>query len=213
MILAGVLDPLVQRIETLTADTTSRVIIGIAGMPGAGKSTLALALVDALAGGEEWRGSRVAYLPMDGFHLANAELRRLGLADRKGAPQTFDADGYAALLTRVAAGETVWAPEFDRGIEEPVAQSLPISASTRIVITEGNYLLVDEPPWVAARRRMAQTWYVRIDDATRLKRLVDRHIAFGKSPAAAEKWVLRSDQRNAEIVAAHAFRADLTVDL
>ena len=207
------MDDLIARLERLSEATPGRVVVGIAGKPGAGKSRLALALVRRLAGADDWRGTRAAYLPMDGFHLANAELVRLGRRDRKGAPDTFDGAGYAALLARVAAGQTVWAPAFDRALEEPVAQSLPITAATRIVITEGNYLLVPEHPWSDARSVLVECWYVHVDDATRLERLVARHVEFGKTPAAARAWVQRSDEVNAALVAAGAGSADLTVDL
>lgn len=212
MIPASILDPLIARVESLRPSAADRVIVGIAGMPGAGKSTLAEELVGALAGGE-WRDSRVAYLPMDGFHLADAELERLGLADRKGAPETFDAGGYAALLARVASGETVWAPGFERTLEQPIAQSLPVTANTRIVITEGNYLLLPDPVWRRVRQHLTEAWYVQVNDETRLRRLTWRHVEFGKTPKAAREWVLRSDEANAALIGPSAAAADLVVSL
>lgn len=213
MIPASTLGPLVERVESLVTGSTSRVIVGIAGMPGAGKSTLAEALVTALAGQADWRGTRVAYVPMDGFHLADAELRRLGLVDRKGAPATFDVAGYAALLARITAGETVWAPGFQRTLEEPIGQSLPIAASSGIVITEGNYLLVDRPEWIAVRRYLTETWYVVAEERTRLARLIARHVEFGKTPEEAREWVLRSDEANARLVATTASSADRVINI
>ena len=207
-----VVDELIARIERL-ASARARVIVGIAGKPGAGKSSLALALVRRLAGAEDWRGTRAAYLPMDGFHLADAELARLGRRERKGAPDTFDAAGYAALLARVAAGESVWAPEFDRRLEEPVAQSLPVTDATRIVITEGNYLLLPQHPWREARTHLAECWYVQLEEQKRLRRLVARHVEFGKTPEQARDWVTRSDEANAAMVGESAFSADLMIDL
>jgi pantothenate kinase len=211
---SALLDALVARAEKLSAaDGERRVLIGLAGAPGAGKTTLAEALVDRLAGGRPESGPRVAHVPMDGFHLADVELERLGRRDRKGAPDTFDPAGYAALLRRIRAGETVWAPAFERTLEQPIAQSLPVGPSTEIVISEGNYLLLPDDPWPSARACFDEVWFCRVDPAVRLERLIARHVRFGKSPAAAREWVLRSDERNAELVAATERYADLVVDL
>ena len=186
-----------------------RTLIGIAGAPGAGKTTLAVRLVAGLRA----EGIAAAHVPMDGFHLADAALDRLGRRDRKGAPDTFDAAGFAALLARLAAGEAVWAPAFEREIEQPIAASIEVSAEVRVVVSEGNYLLLDRPEWRAARRWFAETWFARVEDEVRLPRLIERHIRFGKSPAEARAWVLRSDEQNARLVAASAPRADLQVDV
>jgi pantothenate kinase len=209
----AIINGLVARIEGLAKAAENRVLIGIAGMPAAGKTTLAKAIVARLAGGQEWADSSVAYLPMDGFHLADVELRRLGLLDVKGAPQTFDVGGYAALLRRVARGDVVWAPSFERTLEQPIAQSLPITANTRIVITEGNYLLLPDKAWRSARSALTETWFVRVEDATRMRRLIWRHVEFGKSPVAAREWVLRSDEPNAQLVAPTVKAANLVIDL
>ena len=185
-----------------------RVLLGIAGAPGAGKSTLADALVAAVAAreGAGW----VAHVPMDGFHLADAQLDRLGARDRKGAPDTFDADGYARLLGRVVAEADSWvyAPGFDRTLEQPLAAALVVPPSARLVVTEGNYLLLPEAPWERARARLAEVWFVTGDDEVRRTRLVERHVAFGKTQEAAEAWVESSDDGNAALVAADADRAD-----
>ncbi|MFE0422524.1 nucleoside/nucleotide kinase family protein [Streptomyces sp. NPDC058953] len=188
-----------------------RRILGIAGAPGAGKSTLAARLVAALGG-----GPAAVLVPMDGFHLAGAELRRLGRDHRKGAPDTFDADGYVALLTRLRAAEagvTVYAPAFDRALEEPVAGAVPVPPDVPLVVTEGNYLLHDEGPWSRVRPLIDEIWYVEPDEATRLRRLVARHIAYGKEPGHARRWVTESDQPNARLVARGRARADLVVPL
>ena len=150
---------------------------------------------------------------MDGFHLADAQLSRLGALDRKGAPDTFDADGYAHLLHRVRTcpEETIYVPGFERTLEQPLAAALVVRPAARLVVTEGYYLLLDDPPWPAARAQLDQVWYVATDPALRLSRLVARHVEFGKPAAEAEAWVLRTDERNAELVAATADRADLVV--
>lgn len=198
-----VLEPLVERIHALQVAPGRRVVVGIAGKPGAGKSTLAQALVAAI--------DDAAYLPMDGFHLADVELARLGLLARKGVPETFDPDGYAALLARAAAGETVWAPAFERELEQPIAQSIPVGPKHRLVITEGNYLLL--PRWQRAREQLTETWYAQVADETRRRRLIWRHVQFGKTPLGARDWVNQNDEPNAELVGGFVDAADLVVEL
>ncbi|MEU5979334.1 nucleoside/nucleotide kinase family protein [Streptomyces sp. NPDC047315] len=197
---------LVRRARGLVAAGPRR-ILGIAGAPGAGKSTLARQLVAAL-------GRDAVLVPMDGFHLAQAELERLGRAHRKGAPDTFDAEGYVALLTRLRApapGVTVYAPAFDRDLEEPVAGSIAVPPDVPLVVTEGNYLLHDAGPWARVRPLLDETWYLELDRDTRVRRLVERHVAHGKERAEAERWVARSDEANARLVAAGRSRADRVV--
>ncbi|MFH8437314.1 nucleoside/nucleotide kinase family protein [Streptomyces sp. NPDC018007] len=191
------------------ADGGRRGILGIAGPPGAGKSTLAERLVAALDG-------RAALVPMDGFHLASAELDRLGRADRKGAPDTFDAAGYAALLRRLRVSDpvhAVYAPAFDRSLEEPVAGALPVEPDVPLVITEGNYLLHDDGPWAQVRGLLDEVWFLDLDPAVRVRRLVDRHVCHGRTRSRAEEWVARSDEANARLVERGRDRADLIVRL
>ncbi|MFI8292841.1 nucleoside/nucleotide kinase family protein [Streptomyces sp. NPDC085614] len=193
----------------LLAVPGGRRILGLAGAPGAGKSTLAARLVSRLDG-------LAVLVPMDGFHLAQAELRRLGRAGRKGAPDTFDAAGYAALLTRLRApepGTTVYAPAFDRALEEPVAGSVPVPPDVPLVITEGNYLLHDEGPWALVRPLLDEAWFLELDDHRRVPRLVDRHVRFGKDRTYAERWVRDSDEVNARLVARGRDRAHLVVPM
>jgi pantothenate kinase len=179
-----------------------RVVLGIAGAPGAGKSTLAEALIEAVASreGDGW----VAHVPMDGFHLADVQLDRLGLRSRKGAPDTFDADGYAALLRRLVEQPDTWvyAPGFERTLEQPVAAAVVVPPTARLVVTEGNYLLLPEERWERARAPLAEVWFVSGDDDLRRSRLVERHVRFGKAPAEAEAWVAGNDDVNAALVVA-----------
>jgi pantothenate kinase len=185
-----------------------RRIIGIAGAPGAGKSTYAERVVAESARD----GVPAAYVPMDGFHLADASLRALGLLDRKGAPETFDAWGYAALLERIRTAEhTVWAPGFERDLEQPLPGAIAVPADTELVVTEGNYLLLDRPEWRAVRARLDEVWFLDAPDDVRRSRLVARHVSFGKSPAEAEAWVARVDDANAALVAAGRDLADRVV--
>jgi pantothenate kinase len=193
-------------------------VLGVVGSPGSGKSTLAEALVRALAAeaapaGAAGEGPWVVHLPMDGYHLADVELRRLGRLSRKGAPDTFDPAGYAALLRRVRADapELVYAPAFDRTIEQPVAGSIPVPPSARLVVTEGNYLLLDDPGWRPVRALLDDVWFCDVDEQVRLARLVARHTRYGKAPAEAVAWVERVDQPNARLVEATRERADLLV--
>jgi pantothenate kinase len=200
------LDPaLLERAQRL-ADGGGRRILGITGPPGAGKSTIAEALAEAL-------GERARLVGMDGFHLAEAELQRLGHRDRKGAPDTFDALGYVALLRRLRAvdEEVVYAPHFDRSIEEAIAGYVPVPRGVPLVITEGNYLLVDDGPWAAVRPLLDECWYVEPDETERLERLVARHQRFGRTPAEAWERSTGSDQRNADVIAATRQAADVVI--
>jgi len=190
------------RVKALLADGR-RKLLGLTGAPGAGKSTLASALLRAFAGVSQ-------VVPMDGFHLANVELQRLGRAGRKGAADTFDSAGYVALLRRLRQqreGEIVYAPEFRREIEEPVAGAIPVLAATQLVITEGNYLLLDDGPWAVVAPLLDEVWYVEVDDALRTDRLVRRHERFGRSAQAAREWVAGTDAPNARLIAATRGRA------
>jgi pantothenate kinase len=197
---------LVERARALAA-TGERRILGIAGPPGGGKSTVAREVVAEL-------GELARLVPMDGFHLAQAELVRLGRRDRMGAPDTFDAAGFAALLHRLHGDEpVVYAPEFRREIEEPIAGAIAVTRSTPLVVTEGNYLLLSDGDWALVRPLLDEAWYVETDDDLRVKRLIQRHIQFGKTPEYARAWVERSDERNAALVATTAAAADVLVRL
>jgi pantothenate kinase len=194
---------LVARARRLTASAGRR-MLGIAGAPGAGKSTVAAAVVAGLA-------ADAVLVPMDGFHLAEAELHRLGRHARKGAIDTFDAAGFAALLARLRAEPdgTVYAPVFRREIEEPIAGAIPVPPSVPLVVTEGNYLLA----WQDVRDLLDEVWFLELDEAVRLDRLTARHMAFGRGSAEAAARARGTDQRNAELIATTRDRADVIVRL
>lgn len=204
-------DELAKRVRAVQAQVSGRVIIGLVGEPGAGKSTVSQALCEQLTDA----GVRAVVVPMDGFHLANVELARLGLADRKGAIDTFDVAGYVALLHRLRAqndGEVVYAPIYAREIEESVGSALPVEPDVQVVITEGNYLLADRPVWRDIAGLLDECWYVATPHEVRLERLIARHMRFGKAPEVAAAWVEAVDEKNAELIRATRGRADLVVD-
>lgn len=201
-------DSAMARIDALLADG-QRKILGLVGAPGAGKSTLAQAIVDAV-------GVRAQVVPMDGFHLAQIELERLGRAARKGAADTFDSAGYVALLQRLREqrpqeSDIVYAPAFRREIEEPVAAAIAVLPTTQLVVTEGNYLLLDEGLWAGVAALLHECWYVEVDDTLRRERLLARHREFGRNAEAAEAWVTATDDPNARRIAATRARASFAV--
>ncbi len=210
------LPDLVARARALPAPGR-RALLGVVGSPGSGKSTLTEALLAALradpppGAGPDW----VAHVPMDGFHLADVELERLGRRRAKGAPDTFDAGGYVALLARLRAADpadpVVYAPAFERTLEQPLAGAIPVPAAARLVLTEGNYLLLDSGRWPAVRPLLDEAWFCALRDDVRLERLLARHVRFGKEPAAATAWIAAVDEPNAVLIEATRERADLVV--
>ncbi len=200
------LDQLASRAASLITDDGPR-ILGITGAPGAGKSTASQAIVRRL-------GSRCAIVEMDGFHLANRELDRLGRRERKGAPDTFDVGGYAALLHRLRSADSiVYAPVFDREIDESIGSATAVEPRTPLIVTEGNYLLLPNGSWPQVRAAIDTVWYLEVPEATRTQRLMKRHSRFGRSSEAAADWVRRVDQPNADMIAAARSRADLIVEI
>lgn len=192
------------RIEALLHSGERR-LLGLVGAPGAGKSTLAQVLA------QQWP-TQVQVVPMDGFHLANHTLEMLGRRHRKGAPDTFDAYGFIALLKRLRtpmADEVVYAPNFERTLEEPVAGAIAMPPTTPLVVVEGNYLLLREAPWQQVRGLLDEVWFVDIPSDTRRQRLLQRHQQFGRSAQAAADWVRDTDEPNARRIEADQSAADV----
>jgi pantothenate kinase len=195
-----------QRARALLARGT-RQILGIAAAPGAGKSTLALNLLMAL-------GEQAQIVPMDGFHLANSQLQRLGRAGRKGAPDTFDVAGYVNLLHRLheqQPGETIFAPEFRRDMEEGIAGAIAVEATTPLIITEGNYLLLEDGAWHAVRGLLDEAWFLDVNATVRRQRLLERHQRFGRSLEDSLNWIAVTDEPNALRIERTRHRADWVI--
>ena len=211
---------LADRVRRRLAASAGRVVLGVTGSPGAGKTTLAQALVaalnadpDAAVDTDVETPALAVHLPMDGFHLANATLDRLGLRHRKGAIETFDGWGFVALLERVRreVDHTVFAPAFERDVDEPVAGAIAIGPAARVVVVEGNYLLGGVEPWSRVRALLDEAWFCDADDDERMSRLVHRHTTFGRSPEAAHAWASEVDGANARGIQPTRDRADLVV--
>lgn len=195
------------RIRDLLRISSERSLIGLVGKPGAGKSTLSAFLI------QELNDSKLSVVPMDGYHLSNSILQSLGRDQRKGATDTFDVVGFASLLRRIKSdrSEDIYYPVFDRAIEESIAAQGVVTQETTVVIVEGNYLLHDQDGWQQIAPLLDEIWFIDIDDEARMQRLINRHVAFGKSPDSAEKWARGSDEVNAQIIAAGRDRAHAVI--
>ena len=203
------LEAALERVISLTHNVDTRVIIGLVGKPGAGKSTLSSYLIKKLP------KDTTALIPMDGYHLSNAQLAWLGRRDRKGAPDTFDSYGYADLLQRIKENhnQDIYFPIFHREIEESIAAEGVIHPDTSLVLTEGNYLFLGDAGWNRVAPSLTECWFVDVDDDRRMARLVARHIKFGKSAEEAHAWAHGTDQHNADLIETTKIKADVIVHL
>lgn len=187
---------------------SDRIILGLAGAPGAGKTTVAEALVRAL-------GPSAVHVPMDGFHLSDNILTALGRLGRKGAPDTFDAHGYANLLQRIRneRDHAVYAPAFVRDLEQPLAGAIAIEPHHTVVISEGNYLLLQDANWRGLSTLFDEVWFLKTEAQLRTQRILSRHIEFGKLADVARDWVATVDEGNAELVGGTEPFADRVIDV
>ena len=203
------LEEALDRARSLTQEKERRIVIGLVGKPGAGKSSLSKYLLKHLP------KETTASVPMDGFHLSNTQLALLGRSERKGAPDTFDAHGYVELLQRIKTDMTqeIYFPIFHREIEESIAGEGVIHPDTSFVITEGNYLLFDEGGWSGVAPLLTESWFVDVVNDRRMARLVARHIKFGKSLEEAHAWAHGTDQRNADLIEETRAKADVVIYL
>jgi len=188
------------------AGKSKRVVVAVAGPPGAGKSTIAEELAGLLPAGS------AAVVPMDGFHYDDAVLNQMGLRSRKGAPETFDFDGYATLLARLRnADRDVAIPVFDRSIELSRAAGAIVSSDVKFILTEGNYLLLDEEPWSRLRPLFDYTIFLDVPRAELERRLIQRWLDHGRSREDGRNWVNTNDLPNVDRVLAKRRKADLVV--
>ncbi|MCP3994247.1 MAG: nucleoside/nucleotide kinase family protein [bacterium] len=184
-----------------------RCLVGVTGPPGVGKSTFVADLASRF-------DPTPPIVGMDAFHLGHQHLESIGQVHRKGAHHTFDAWGYVATLRRIVKqgpDEAVYVPRFDRSIEDSIAAAVPITDSDQLILTEGNYLLLDIPPWNQLRDLLSLTVYLDLEEEVRLDRLVRRHVEFGKTQEHAVRHVHESDQLNAHLIAGSRHHADYVV--
>ncbi|RCW27127.1 fructokinase [Ciceribacter lividus] len=200
--LADVADEIIRR-----ATARARFLVAIAGPPGAGKSTVAETLVDALG----QRGETAVVLPMDGFHMDNAVLEEKGLLPRKGAPETFDVRGFIDIVRAIRAGGEVLVPVFDRSREIAIAAARVISPSHRIVVAEGNYLLLDEAPWSGLAGLFDLSVFLDVPEDVLAGRLADRWRGYGLTPAEIAAKVGENDLPNGRRVLRQSRPADLVI--
>lgn len=190
-----------------------RYLLGIAGCGGSGKSTLAERLRRRVA--TALGAAAVAVVPMDGFHLSNARLTELDLVRRKGSPPSFDAAGFVGLLRQLRADgpDPVGVPVYSRRLHEPVPDGVQVDPSVRLVIVEGNYLLLDEPPWDEVAPLLDEVWFLAVPVNLAMRRIRQRHIAVGRSEAEADERIAVNDRPNAELIWATRERAARLVRL
>lgn len=200
---------LVEEIASLLQGSKPRTMIGIVGKPGAGKSTVVTEIQ------KQFSTEEVAIIPMDGYHLSNEELIKLGRRERKGAPDTFDVEGFISLITRVRneIDKDHTFPIFHREIEASKADEGIVLRNTKVIVIEGNYLFSEEHNWSEVFPLLDQSWFIEIDDEIRMQRLITRHIKYGKTPQEAEEWSRGSDEENAKFIAKTASRAERIIKL
>jgi pantothenate kinase len=200
---------LFEQIQTLLDSQSTRSLIGIVGKPGAGKSTV----VEQIE--KRYQPNEVSIIPMDGFHLSNEELISLGRRERKGAPDTFDVEGFTLLIKSVKIDHSVdhKFPIFHREIEASIADEGMVPKESKVVVIEGNYLFSEAHNWDAIYPLLDHTWFIEIDDEIRIQRLIARHVRYGKTHEEAEAWSRGSDETNARFIGLTAYRAENLIKL
>lgn len=190
-------------------DDLDRIIIGIVGKPGSGKSTIALEIQRQL------NSELVAIVPMDSFHMSNKILKAKNLLHCKGAPNTFDVEGFFQLLTRIREDDShpIYYPIFHREIEESINGEGVISGDARVILVEGNYLLSKSEGWEKFQPIFDYIYFIQIPEKVRIQRLISRHVEFGKSLNEASEWALGSDEINAQFIEQTAHLADDVLEL
>ena len=208
-IIINTIEEALKRLRNLNENNNQRIIIGIVGKPGAGKSTLTSYLLENLV------KEKAVLVPMDGYHLSNKLLEEYKKADRKGAYDTFDARGYSELLKRIKLDleSDIYFPIFHREIEESIVAEGVVSKDCKVVLTEGNYLLLNNHGWQDVKSFLTESWYIQIDDELRRERLMARSIRYGRSPEIAYKWTHGSDEINAELVQTTVASADVIIEI
>jgi pantothenate kinase len=179
-------------------NTSNRFIIGIAGGPGSGKSTFAVELKELI--NSKAKSDLAQIFPMDGFHRKNSELQRSGLISVKGAPETFDVEGYLLILKRIKLGENLKAPIYSREAHDIIDNALPIEPHHKIIITEGNYLFADLDGWCEIKDIIDLKIYIESEKEVCEKRLLERHMRGGKTEAEALEKIKKVDMENYDLI-------------
>ena len=202
-LVSSLVDQLRQRLAA--DDAPARLVVGLVGAPGSGKSTIAAQLETELKAAGIFAG----LVAMDGFHLSNAVLDELGRGNRKGAPDTFDVEGYLTTLDRVRAdgAPRVLVPVYRRDLHESVAAGSIVSG-TGVVVTEGNYLALETRGWGAVRERIDLLIHIDVPEEELVVRLINRHEDFGRNALDAGHWVRTVDLPNARLIATSVHRCD-----
>ncbi|WP_422047795.1 nucleoside/nucleotide kinase family protein [Shimia sp.] len=183
----------------------ARRVVAVAGAPASGKSTLAEEIAVRLSAA----GSAAQVVPMDGFHMDNQDLVDLGLLARKGAPNTFDAEGFVALAGQLSQGGVLAYPTFDRARDVTIPGGGAVSADCDTVVVEGNYLLFDAPVWRALPGIWDVSVFLSVPEEELRRRLVERWLTHGLSQEQAVQRAEENDLTNARLVRSQRLRADV----
>lgn len=198
---------LIDTLRLLVAEKPQRFMLGICGAPGAGKSTLAEWIVQQW---NEKNADTAVLVPMDGYHLSNEQLEKRSLLSLKGIPETFDAASFVEKLSNIKTHpeQVHFCPKFDRSIEASIENGIQIKPEHKLIVTEGNYLLLDNSPWSLLRGILDEVWMIEADEELIFGRLLERHKNGGKSAEAALAKVNSTDLPNARLVAQSSLHAN-----